>query len=201
MVPAGDSGRSDDRRRCCRVSRRATSSSTAATRTFTTPSARAERARDVGDRVHRLRHERRHLGTRERLLPDGRRRATTAVKHCEPIFTALAPADGYAHVGPTGRGPLREDGAQRHRVRAAAGVRRGIRDPRTRRRSFPKLDLAADRRGVAARQRRAVVAQRARRRARSRRTPGSRRSRAGSPIRAKDAGPCRKRSTSTCRRR
>jgi len=28
----------------------------------------------------------------------------TAVKHCEPIFTALAPEDGYAHVGPTGAG-------------------------------------------------------------------------------------------------
>ncbi|HXT18984.1 MAG TPA: decarboxylating 6-phosphogluconate dehydrogenase [Gemmatimonadaceae bacterium] len=28
----------------------------------------------------------------------------TAVKHCEPIFTALAPANGYAHVGPTGAG-------------------------------------------------------------------------------------------------
>jgi 6-phosphogluconate dehydrogenase len=27
-----------------------------------------------------------------------------AVKHCEPIFTALAPEDGYAHVGPTGSG-------------------------------------------------------------------------------------------------
>jgi 6-phosphogluconate dehydrogenase len=27
-----------------------------------------------------------------------------AVKHCEPIFTALAPANGYAHVGPTGSG-------------------------------------------------------------------------------------------------
>jgi len=28
----------------------------------------------------------------------------TAVKHCEPIFTALAPENGYAHVGPTGSG-------------------------------------------------------------------------------------------------
>jgi 6-phosphogluconate dehydrogenase len=28
----------------------------------------------------------------------------TAVKHCEPIFTALAPEQGYAHVGPTGSG-------------------------------------------------------------------------------------------------
>ncbi len=27
-----------------------------------------------------------------------------AVKHCEPIFTALAPEKGYAHVGPTGAG-------------------------------------------------------------------------------------------------
>ena len=28
----------------------------------------------------------------------------TAVKRCEPIFTALAPENGYAHVGPTGAG-------------------------------------------------------------------------------------------------
>jgi 6-phosphogluconate dehydrogenase len=27
-----------------------------------------------------------------------------AVKHCEPIFLALAPKDGYAHVGPSGSG-------------------------------------------------------------------------------------------------
>ena len=27
-----------------------------------------------------------------------------AVKHCEPIFRALAPEDGYAHVGPSGSG-------------------------------------------------------------------------------------------------
>jgi len=27
-----------------------------------------------------------------------------AVKHCEPIFTALAPEKGYAHVGPVGAG-------------------------------------------------------------------------------------------------
>jgi 6-phosphogluconate dehydrogenase len=30
--------------------------------------------------------------------------ADKAVKHCEPIFTALAPENGYAHVGPTGAG-------------------------------------------------------------------------------------------------
>ena len=27
-----------------------------------------------------------------------------AVQHCEPIFTALAPEDGFAHVGPSGSG-------------------------------------------------------------------------------------------------
>lgn len=27
-----------------------------------------------------------------------------AVRHCEPIFRTLAPADGYAHVGPSGAG-------------------------------------------------------------------------------------------------
>lgn len=27
-----------------------------------------------------------------------------AVKHCQPIFTSLAPEDGYAHVGPSGAG-------------------------------------------------------------------------------------------------
>src|SRR5258708_38088605 len=27
-----------------------------------------------------------------------------AVKHCEPIFTDLAPESGYAHVGPAGAG-------------------------------------------------------------------------------------------------
>ena len=84
-----------------------------------------------------------------------------ALTHCEPIFTALAPEDGYAHVGPSGAGPLREDGAQRHRVRAAAGVRRGLRDPACVE-ELSKLDLAQIAERVAARQRRALVAQRAR---------------------------------------
>jgi 6-phosphogluconate dehydrogenase len=35
------------------------------------------------------------------LMVGGR---SSAVQHCEPIFTALAPEDGYAHVGPTGAG-------------------------------------------------------------------------------------------------
>ena len=51
-----------------------------------------------------------------------------AVKPLEPIFTSLAPEGGYLHVGGPGAGPLREDGPQRHRVRADAGLRRGLRD-------------------------------------------------------------------------
>ncbi len=30
--------------------------------------------------------------------------STAAFQHCEPVFKALAPADGYAHVGPCGAG-------------------------------------------------------------------------------------------------
>ena len=37
------------------------------------------------------------------------------------------PTDGYAHVGAVGRRALREDGAQRDRVRPDAGLRRGLR--------------------------------------------------------------------------
>ena len=52
-----------------------------------------------------------------------------AVSHCEPIFR-LAGAGGRLRArGPAWRGTLREDGAQRHRVRPAPGVRRGLRDP------------------------------------------------------------------------
>ena len=53
-----------------------------------------------------------------------------AVARLEPIFATLAPADGYAHVGGPGRRPLREDGPQRDRVRADAGLRRGVRGAR-----------------------------------------------------------------------
>ena len=45
----------------------------------------------------------------------------------EPIFTTLAPPDGYAHVGASGAGHFVEDGPQRDRVRPDAVVRRGVR--------------------------------------------------------------------------
>ena len=67
-----------------------------------------------------------------------------AVQRLEPVLRTLAPGRGdipatpgrdgkstaelgYLHCGPVGRGPLREDGPQRHRVRPDAGVRRGLR--------------------------------------------------------------------------
>ena len=63
----------------------------------------------------------------------------------EPVFATLAPEGGYAHVGPSGAGPLREDGAQRDRVRAHAGLRRGLRAHarRSSLRPRPRADLRA----------------------------------------------------------
>ena len=74
------------------------------------------------------------------------------VEHLEPIFAThrarrrrraaharAAPATpntaehGYLHCGPNGAGPLREDGAQRHRVRDDGRVRRGPQRPAQRR--------------------------------------------------------------------
>ncbi len=49
------------------------------------------------------------------------------VTRLAPIFTALAPADGWLHVGRRRRRPLRQDDPQRDRVRDDAGLRRGLR--------------------------------------------------------------------------
>ena len=46
----------------------------------------------------------------------------------EPFLKDLTEEGGYAHVGPVGRRPLREDGPQRDRVRDDAVARRGLRD-------------------------------------------------------------------------
>ena len=66
--------------------------------------------------------------------------ADDAVKHCEPIFLSLAQEGRLRARGPVRRGALCEDGAQRHRVRAAAGLRRGLRDSRGVE-DLPGLDL------------------------------------------------------------
>ena len=120
-----------------------------------------------------------------------------AVAVVEPAFRALAPEDGYAHVGVSGRRPLREDGPQRDRVRADGGVRRGFRaDEPLGVRPRPE----GDRRNLALRLGRALVAARpalrgvqgARLEAR-----GDRAVRRG--LRAKAAGRSTRRSTRTSR--
>ena len=123
-----------------------------------------------------------------------------AVKPLEPIFKALAPPDGgYVHCGPPGAGPLREDGPQRHRVRADAGLCRGLRD-------HARVGVPArpggDRRGMDARHRHPVVAAGAARprvRSSTARTWATSAARSRTPARA--AGRSRRRSTWTSRRR
>lgn len=64
-----------------------------------------------------------------------------AVKHCEPIFTALAPEDGYAHVGPTGAGhyvKMIHNGIEYGMLQAYAEGYEILNASKT----FPDLDLA-----------------------------------------------------------
>jgi 6-phosphogluconate dehydrogenase len=64
-----------------------------------------------------------------------------AVKHCEPIFTALAPEDGYAHVGPTGAGhyvKMVHNGIEYGLLQAYAEGYEILNASKT----FPELDMA-----------------------------------------------------------
>src|ERR1043166_1886366 len=64
-----------------------------------------------------------------------------AVRHCEPIFTALAPPNGYAHVGPTGAGhyvKMVHNGIEYGLLQAYAEGYEILNASKT----FPKLDLA-----------------------------------------------------------
>ena len=63
-----------------------------------------------------------------------------AVKTCEPIFTALAPTDGFAHVGPTGAGhyvKMVHNGVEYGMLQAYAEGYEILHASKT----FPKLDL------------------------------------------------------------
>src|SRR6185437_16019232 len=117
-------------------------------------------ARQIEDRVHRLRHERRRVGPRERLLPDGRRHGHRGEAVRADLHRARAGERLLARRADRLR-PLREDGPQRHRVRPAASVRRRLRDL-ARVQDVPQARPHGDRQRVAAWERRAVVAQRAR---------------------------------------
>src|SRR5215211_3235573 len=77
-------------------------------------------------------HERRRVGTRGGLLPDGRRAARcgrpprSGTRRARPTAGRRA-RGGLGPPGADRRRALREDGAQRDRVRAHAGLRRGLR--------------------------------------------------------------------------
>ena len=107
---------------------------------------RAKTAGRKGNSLRRLRHVGRRLGHRARLLHDDWR-SKEAVDHLDPIFSALAPGTRRypAHARARERRyprrarlhsrrsvrcrALRQDGAQRHRVRIDAGLRRRLRHP------------------------------------------------------------------------
>ena len=118
------------------------------------------------------------------------------LKRLAPIFESLAPEDGWAHVGGVRRGPLHEDGPQRDRVRADAGLRRGLRaDVPLRVRPRPERD----RRHLALRLGRPLVAARAAARCDGAARRPSRRHRAAtSRTPARAAGRSTRRSTRTC---
>ena len=151
---------------------------------------------EAEDLVRRHRRLGRHLGPRGRLLPDGRRRQGAAEAAAADLRDARARGRLRARRRVRG-GPLHEDGPQRDRVRADAGLRRGLRaDVPLGVRPRPERD----RRHLALRLGRALVAARAaargdgaaRRQARRHRAATSR-----TPARA--AGRSTRRSTRTCR--
>ena len=115
-------------------STRATRSSTAATRKLDRRHGAAPRScAKQGIHYVDVGTSRRRLGPRGRLLHDGRRpeRGDQAARRrsstCSPRRPTEEHGPGWGHMGPTGAGPLREDGPQRHRVRDDAGLRRGLR--------------------------------------------------------------------------
>ena len=83
-----------------------------------------------------------------------------AYAEVEEVFTSIAAqVDGTpccAYVGPDGAGPLREDGAQRHRVRRHPADRRGVRPAHATSPAWTRPAIAEDLRGVEHRRPRVV---------------------------------------------
>ena len=148
---------------------------------------RAKNACREGHSLRRLRHLRRRLGHRARLLHDDRRPEGGGGSPRSDLLGARSRARRYpAHAGPrerrsprrarlhprrpVRRRALRQDGAQRHRVRIDAGLRRGLRHPAQQglegsaRGRALHAEHAGYRGGLAARQRHLILAARSRRR-------------------------------------
>ena len=137
---AGQGGRGrrqDHRRRCGRSSRRTTCSSTAATSTSGTPSGAPRSSRPTGLRFFGMGVSGGEEGARHgpSMMPGGDR---DGYDDMAPILTKIAAQveDGpcVTYMRPGRRRPLRQDGAQRDRVRRHAADRRGLRSPAQRRR-------------------------------------------------------------------
>ena len=118
---------------------------------------RAKALRPEGHPLPRRGHQRRRLGARTRLLPDDRRprgsrpapRSDLQDARPRPRRSSARPAasrlggtrrGGLSPLRPRRRGPFRQDGPQRHRIRPDAGLRRGFRHPARRpsRRTCPQ---------------------------------------------------------------
>ena len=114
-------------------------------------------AEGVGHPLRRLRHQRRRVGARPRLLPDDRRRGRRGRAPRPDLQDhrarggqrrADARADPHRRDRPgrlpalrtERRGPLREDGPQRDRVRDDGGDRRGAEHHQARQRRQPAAD-------------------------------------------------------------
>ena len=188
--------------------------------------------------LRRRRHERRRVGSGARLLHDDRRRSTRwstvsiqSSRHWRPGWATFRARRDATRIGGTAehglpalrsqrRRPLREDGAQRYRVRIDGGLCRGTRHPAPRQhRQAARMQIDAEttplrdpehyqydlesarhRGGVAARQRGRFLAARSDGRGTGRRSRRFRSSRDESRIRAKAVGPSRPRSMKACRR-
>ena len=123
-------GRRRDRRARCRISTKATSSSTAATRCSPTPRGATRPARDKGIRFVGMGVSGGEEGALERPEHDARRRARSLGPHRADADQDGGPGRWHALLHlyrPGRRRPLRQDGAQRHRIRRHAAHRRSLR--------------------------------------------------------------------------
>ena len=188
MVPAGDADRIDRRRarpRCCRP---ATSIIDGGNTNFTTMCGARETL--AAKRIHYV-----DAGTSGGIwgLQEGYclmvGGEADVCRRLEPIFLTLAPQDGYLRVGDHGAGhyvKMIHNGIEYGLMQAYA---EGFELMHA---SDYKIDLAARRRALDARQRRAIVAAGADRARARRRRRAWRRSKATSRIPAKGAGRCTK---------
>ena len=197
--------------------------------------ARAKRLGHEGHPLRRHGHERRRVGPRARLLPHDRRRSRRREAARSDLRGARAgprrhpadtrPGQGARDVGaglpalrPVWRRPLREDGAQRHRIRPDGRLRRGHQHPAARQRRQDRThgrrrdDAAAEsralsvrlrpgghHRSLAPRQRRRLLAAGSDGAGLRRRSRRCRSSRAACPTPAKAAGRSRRPTTRACR--